>query len=83
MKPRVDAATAALDRLAATARLGIVCTGPRQESSPALAAVERDVALLREVLADRATAWRIADAASEAATTARRRAGFPMGGPEA
>ena len=69
-----DAASAeeALDRLAAAAR-----RAPGGEPSN----VERDVAVVRAALEDRAAVWRIADAtaASEAARDERRAPGDPMG----
>ena len=79
--PGSDPAGAALERLATAARLGLMCTGGPE--SPALSAIERDAATVRAALDDRAAAWRIADAASEAAVDARRMGGYPMGGPEA
>ena len=70
----VMSAEEALDRLAAAAR-----RAPGGERSN----VERDVAVVRAALEDRAAAWRIADAASEAARDERRAPGRPMGGVEA
>ena len=68
---------AALERLATAARS---TTAPGFEGRRE---VERDVATVRAALDDRAAAWRIAEAASEAAADMRRVAGYPMGGPEA
>ena len=67
---------AALERLVTAAHSGLVCSGRGPES------IERDAATVRAALADRAAAWRIADAASEAAADMRRVAGWPMGEPD-
>ena len=75
--PGRDDAGAALERLAAAAR---ITTAPGFEGRRE---IERDVATVRAALDDRAAAWRIAEAASEAAADMHRVAGFPMGGPEA